>query len=310
MQDGGVGIFNNPIWPGKWESQILWPHAETPDLVVSTGTGFARAPDCSGMVPFGTWLSNTTLARALRVLLSSANSEEIWMQFYNGLSSLDRQIYHRMNLPLDYLPPLDCSDAMDDLRGRARRHVANDAEAMAEVVAITNTLLTTQFFFELTGHPVFCEGNWQVSGTIRCRSPNAVAVVCRILDEYPNSVLVKDNNEILGALSLRDVCSCCILYKKSVEFLVRSLEQPVQIAFELRNGTGRSAMHAISALQIPRKIQWFIQQQLLDDPFAIAVPSRRECQGGRAGQGKRKDMDEGHNQKRKRRCTSLGQHGV
>ena len=238
------------------------------------------------MVSSGSWLSKTALPRALRALPPTSNSEEAWAQFYDDRDKQMWHVYHRLNLPLDYLPPLDCSEAMDDLRDTAKDHIQTDHETIQTVNAITKALLTTQFFFELTEHPTFVQKReeketrriigdfWKVSGIIRCGSPNALALINQILAEYPEPTFKKDTCHGLGTLDVADVCRYCMFYEKHVDFTVPNLETAIQISLELRAGADESSMCAISAFQTKQKIKWSVEQQTLHSPFPNPAPPR------------------------------------
>ncbi|KAH7016629.1 acyl transferase/acyl hydrolase/lysophospholipase [Macrophomina phaseolina] len=277
VQDGGVGEFNNPIKASEWEARVLWPGVQKPDLVLSTGTGFEKVALSLRKSPFRNWLSNTTFPRLLRVLLSASNSEKRWIQFFNEVAEIHRKIYHRLNLPLDYLPALDCAEAMEDLRQKTRTHIETDVKAISSLETITKTLLSTQFFFVLTKYPVFIDKFWVISGTIRCRSPEALAVIHRILNEFPDSVFIKDQCKTLSDLQTADFCQTCSLYDNPIRFVVDSLDQEMRIALAFRGKVRKQEMFAISAFQIPRTVSWFIGRQRLDDAFTIPITPQTDC---------------------------------
>lgn len=180
----------------------------------------------------------------------------------------------RLTLPLAEVPALDDAQRMPELRNKARAQ----AQANGEVQAIVQAMLCTQFFLELDTHPEYSAGIWEVRASIRCRSPDARAVVRRLREEYPAAMFVKDRDSLLGPVEELDICETCGLYRRKVGFTVRDLDEDVRIALQLDDARRWS----ISAFQPSRKMRWFVERQGLDAPFGCADHADNGTGDGRA----------------------------
>ena len=253
---------NNPIKLALWESLRMDPSLSRPDVVVSVGTGTSRKANSPKATSFRHVLFDGFIPRLWRAYMSSFDGESNFRDVVNSLDRESREDYKRLNVLLPRNEPaMDNTDRMEELR----RLVHLDPQMIKECEETIHTLLTASFYFELSCIPSSLPDNRvRCLGTIRCRLPGEVMV--GLLERvHPSRLSFVTYGKALGYYSgRRDLCPSCRRYRKSVEFTVRDLGQPITIYAT----SARRPQRKISAF--PQTMQWFIDQQHLDAPFGSA----------------------------------------
>ncbi|KAF2008339.1 FabD/lysophospholipase-like protein [Aaosphaeria arxii CBS 175.79] len=198
LQDGGAGKHNNPIDAAEWESRAIWD--TSPDLAVSIGTGYARPSESPTTVTQRLSLKDRFLLRLFRLFNAIMSGEAIWYDHQNRIDENRLDRYFRINMPCEEQPELDDVSKIADIKTWSY-----DFFQTYDFRRITRALFASSFFFELRGKPVARRSYFQCTGELRCRSPNTVALLRRIVKEYPGSSFVFSEDDIaLGPLEESD----------------------------------------------------------------------------------------------------------
>ncbi|KAI9768255.1 MAG: hypothetical protein M1840_005085 [Geoglossum simile] len=257
LQDGGVGWHNNPLDPALWESRLIWPSNAEPDLMVSVGTDFARAPSSPEVPRMKRGLKDGFIPRLFRSLMSVFNAEKNWVNHLNRLDEKARDNNFRLNIPLKKEPPLDEVNKMDELRQRVHLHLRTHDDTSG----IVRALWSSSFFFELDEIPISQGGWYECRGSIRCRSPNSRAFVALLAQEFPSALFTTDHNITLGHMNEGDLCMECGLYRKAVKFYVYHPGQAITIFLRLNQ------LYCRKISGFSNSMSWFVQQQRLGADF-------------------------------------------
>jgi hypothetical protein len=119
----------------------------------------------------------------------------------------ERHKYFRINIALTKEPPLDDVGKILELEDLAAIFLCG-----YEFSSITQALFAASFFFVLRRKPVKKRRSVVCSGSIRSRSPDARALVEKILQEYPAASFTTEDGTSLGyfggsSLDKRQICS-------------------------------------------------------------------------------------------------------
>ena len=255
VQDGGAGKYNNPIDPAEWESRAIW--GISPDIIVSIGTGYTRAPDLPCSVSERLRFRDRFLPRLFRLFSAVLNAQVNWNNHLNRVNEEERNSrYFRINIPLDDELELDDVERIPDLHDQAKIFLETYS-----FVSVAQALFSTAFFFELRQKPIIVRDSFLCYGFIRCRSPNPRALVTRILREYPTASFLVDDRSNIGRFDHHNLCMGCNQFCKEVAFTICHPNQKISIYLEF-NSLGR---HCISGF--PQNISSIIKNQMLDANF-------------------------------------------
>ena len=256
-QDGGMRQHNNPVNLALWESRVVWPHVDQPDVVVSLGTGteIATSPKAS---EFRHIFKDGFIPRLYRSFKSSLDGQLAWNDLWNRLSERSRQDYFRLNIPCpgSESSPDDVG-AMDNLSQRVKVSPSGPSERRE----VLSALLVSCFFFELSEPPQYENGVYYCVGSIRARisGHGLLRAVFRLHGKYLE--FYKDNESLGCFLDERDICDMCHCYRRRIRFIIRRLEESFTLCLKW-DGT---SMRKLSAF--PQALDWFIGQQRLESHF-------------------------------------------
>ncbi|RAH87599.1 FabD/lysophospholipase-like protein [Aspergillus japonicus CBS 114.51] len=283
FQDGGMRRHNNPTQLAFAESKRIWPTFSQPDIVISLGTGSETLHSSSAASHFRNIFADGWMPRIYRSFISSFDGKHASRE----LLALGQEHFRFDTTFPGSAPSMTDTKSMAELESWARIQptFSYDTEAA------TLVLLATSFYFTLKAAPEFRTGLYYCTGYIRCRAP-AQALISRIYSkDTTESIFYKDDINLGLGLSPRDICLVCQCYSCPVYFYARNLDEVFTIS--LRQGKKK---HRISAF--PKSIQWFVDQQGLDNHFGATnhdIPSGIHCDGCEAGKQKggkkRKYMD-------------------
>lgn len=256
MQDGALQ-HNSPDKPIVWESPIIWPHARNPDVVLSVGAGYS-APVENG--PLRGILTDGCIPRLIRALKSSPslNGQNGWEAHMNQVDIIARDDYFRLNAPLPIPEPqLDQAEKMPMLRRIVRDFIAS-TDLYSPLV---RAMWASAFYFELERKPAYLHGMYYCCGSILSRAVQNVDMIGHVLKHYPRARFQFKQNMALGWLKMADFCRTCNVYRKSIAFDLRHLDDVVdiQLAFSAEfsrriSGSGHT-------------VRWYSERQQLDAHF-------------------------------------------
>ena len=208
-----------------------------------------------------------------RLFMSSLDGQMAWRDLVNRLDEQSQEDYIRLNisLPLTNISAIDNPNQMPDLR----QSVHLQSQSQGNNLKIAFTLLSSEFYFELSAPPQFISGLYLCRGLIRCRG--AGAAMANALERVHKGKLgFSTETEKLGALNMeQDICHLCHRFYKKVEFCVRDLADPVVIYLY----SDQSHRRRISAF--PQTMNWFVQQQGFTAVFGRqdhGIPGKFSCQ--------------------------------
>ncbi|KAK6810411.1 hypothetical protein RU639_013816, partial [Aspergillus parasiticus] len=250
FQDGGVRA-NCPLRTALRESEIIWPTAKRPDLVVSIGTGYPSADD--GPVHLR---RESFVERGLRAFLSSpaVDGRRGWQDAHDSIPESVKQETFRLDRVVSgALPELDDVRALHEL-GEYEYHIPDE---------LTQAWLAKSFFFELDEEPLLTRGHYECRGSILCCEYGAAGLVEQILSRFPGARFALDDGSDLGAVDHDQGCLTCGYYRKRVTFRVSSIHQTVQLGIR-----GVARYRAIGGF--PTSIHDLLHEQQADCPFGRA----------------------------------------
>lgn len=303
LQDGGAGKHNNPIDAGEWESNALW---ETdPDVTVSVGTGYARAPDTPPIVSQRLHFRDRFLPRVFRLFNAVLSAQGSWDDHLNRINKEERCKYFRVNMGLDKEPDLDDASQISAIKRWSKDYLET-----YDFVAVLRALFASCFFFELYRTPTPRKEFFICTGSIRCRSPDTRALVKRMLEEYPSAFFATEDGTRLGHTNDRSLCITCGRYRKEVAFKVYHINQSFSIYVHF------SALWRSRISGFPQDISSLREKQMLDADFGrpdhqivqYEDLGRCLCESGKKRKGEHIDVEN----KPKRLCIRGAQrlHGV
>ena len=190
--------------------------------------------------------------------MSKYDGQEEWRQFWNRLHPQERDSYVRLNVWLDGPEPaMDDADSLDSLA----KSVKDGNPGLQKVPDTLRRLLMSNLFFELERSPEFQDGSFLCSGHILCRS-HAFPVISNLVASHPDGIEVFQGSQSLSIfLSESDVCAVCLMYRKRLQFRVRSLGEVVDLCFRWDHDS------CISMSGMPQTVSGILQKQGLDCSF-------------------------------------------
>jgi hypothetical protein len=268
LQDGGVRA-NCPLRAALRESEIIWPSAQRPDLVVSIGTGYAldettTSADTPDRLPRGRFLE-----RAVRTFLSSpaVDGRRGWQDAWDSIPEAVRPDTFRLDrVVTGNLPELDDARALGEL-GEFDYRIPEE---------LTRAWLAKSFFFELDEEPTMAHGYHECRGSILCCKYGAPDILQQVSSLFPGAHVEFSDGTNLGALDDHQGCSTCGYYRKRVSLRVPSIHETVQLG--VWDETGNSAIGGF-----PTSIHDLLDQQQANCPFGRADhrsdlwPPLRQC---------------------------------
>ncbi|KAI3037602.1 hypothetical protein CBS147353_11921 [Aspergillus niger] len=225
LQDGGVRA-NNPHGIAQEECRIIWPSAQTHDLLISVGTGYVPPAEegtdsaqhgCSSLqdkAPFRLW----------RAYNSSPcmDGVEAFKEGLNHVVHPLRAHIFRLDHALADLPRLNDVMRVADL--------AKEPYTVPD--ELVRAVLTTCFFFELDEGSMRTQGQYLCRGSVLCARREPRRILERVLVEFSVAELQTGRGEHLGRLDDDDGCMVCGYYREQVRFHVASLDEEISIMFK------------------------------------------------------------------------------
>ncbi|ODM18136.1 hypothetical protein SI65_06007 [Aspergillus cristatus] len=266
LQDGGIRA-NCPLRPALRESEIIWPSATRPDLVVSIGTGYAAegpaAEDHHHQRHDG------FIERAIRTFLCSpaVDGRRGWQDALDSVPAAVKKDVFRLDRAIPgKLPELDDARALDEL-GEFEYRIPDE---------LTRAWLAKSFFFELDQEPILGDGIYDCQGSILCCKYDVAGIIQQIMARLPNARFMFSEGRDLGAVNVADGCPVCGYYRKRVSFQVSSIYESVNLG--VHGMTGSCALGGF-----PTTLQDLLEAQQVDSPFGRADhrcnqwPPSRQC---------------------------------
>jgi len=257
FQDGGLR-HNNPINIALWESNRIWGHKTSKDVVLSLGTGTQASATTTQATES---IYNGFIPRLCRSFLTSLDGELIWRDLLNHLGSDAGNKFFRLNITFKNKEPrLDDVKAMDRLS-----QGVDDSNEKEKLADIKLALLASCFFFELKQAPRFDPSGFFVChGEIRVRYEyTKVFMALRGISGAP--IEFSKDNTPLGPIDPEvDFCAGCLRFRKKICFFVRHVSEAITISMAMDK-----FRHSISGF--PQSMAWFSQQQFLHFPFYSEV---------------------------------------
>jgi hypothetical protein len=263
FQDGamaGGGRHNNPINLAVWESRCIWPSAKV-DVVLSLGTGMrdVGSPQATGVRNI---LKDGWMQRGKRSVESGFDGQNAWRILWNHLDDQARQNYFRLNIAFPGAEPsIDDVDCMEDLT----HCVQIQPEGRGQRFDVLSALLISSLFFELDSMYHYESGFYYCTGFICCRV-RSHALIKTLLRTHAEEMNFYHGCHNLGVrVSADDICTACYRYQRPIQFLKRSLEDPIELSIRW----GDTCQRKISGM--PQTLSSLIDKQKLDSPFGSAI---------------------------------------
>jgi hypothetical protein len=291
FQDPGA-LENDPVLWALSEVSALFPLAQTPDFVISLGTGEpgqhnydVSTTDCRSV-----WRNG--MARRLIGLVSERTREKPIRRACKTIGRM-ANIYHKIHrLNVDFQsnePRLDDATRIPELISQ----VEKDRSLSVKIDRAADCLVAALFYFELSAPPVRRDGRYVASGHVLCKIPRSdrcFRVVYKMLLTGSLRFFVNEWPCIAQSQTRSSV------FDKGGNF-----EMPVEVetegTFTLKVKQG--ARNACNISGSPLSVQRLIDAQGLDAPFGREDHGKRQrpwpCTGP-AGSSKRQrrcDNDQG-----------------
>jgi hypothetical protein len=252
FQDGGLR-YNNPVNLAIWESRQIWPTHNSPDFVLSLGTGTTEAtsPKASQSRHI---LQDGFIPRLCRSFMSSLDGQATWRELEHRLGDENRIHYFRLNVTLEDIPAIDDASCMERLRNSV--HFQPKVHGMQ--LDLVSAMLAATFFFELDKLPQFDQGLYRCEGTIYCR--NNSSHVLQALEKLAGrqATFSNDKGHLADVGTSSMTCSQCNCFQKRINFHVRTLDEIITIYLKPSN------QHQRRISGFPNTPNWFLRQQGLD----------------------------------------------
>ncbi|KAL3439722.1 acyl transferase/acyl hydrolase/lysophospholipase, partial [Aspergillus insuetus] len=143
FQDGGIRGHNNPINLAMLEAKRIWRTTQTPDVVVSLGTGY-EASDAKAS-RFRNFLLDGFAPRSFRSWMESIVGKNTWDDFESRVPEGSRGNYFRFDSSLPApLPAMDDTDCMDQLSRWVRTSQDWDGYSANQSIRPDNTAVWAQ----------------------------------------------------------------------------------------------------------------------------------------------------------------------
>lgn len=179
LQDGGIRA-NCPLRPALRESEIIWPWATRPDLIVSVGTGYAAEAPATRLEDNRRRRHDGFIERAIRIFLSSPamDARRGWQDALDSIPAAVKKDVYRLDREITgKLPELDDAQALDKL-GEFEYLILDE---------LIQAWLAKSFFFELDEEPILVNGNYDCQGSVLCCKYDAAGIVQQIMTWFPNA---------------------------------------------------------------------------------------------------------------------------
>ncbi|CAG8887459.1 unnamed protein product [Penicillium egyptiacum] len=271
FQDGGLKHnFAGEI--AKQISHQIWPYSKGSTRMLSLGTGAAE-PESNRSTPhFRHIFRDGFMRRGFDAWMSSMDTECDWRKMKSRINEANRPDYHRLNVTLGGLPSnVDAVESMDDYRDLVL--LQPGSARMAREAAIT--FLISRFYFVLSGE--VADNSTALTwcrGTIRCKGP-ARRVIMALQRLHPKGLNYTSDYGMVGIFAgLDGLCSSCGCYSHPIAFLVRHVDQVINIYLRADN----KRQWKINGF--PETLSSLIVKQGLNSSFGQAdhgYPSRAPC---------------------------------
>lgn len=267
LQDGGIRA-NCPLRPALRESEIIWPSATRPDLVVSIGTGYAVEEPTTLPENHHRRKHDGFIERAIRTFLSSpaVDARRGWQDALDSVPAAVKKDVFRLDRAISgKLPELDDARALDEL-SQYEYQIPDE---------LARAWLVKSFFFELDEEPILVKGIYDCQGSVLCCKYDAAEIVQQIIARFSNARFTLSEGRDLGAVNVADGCSACGYYRKRIRFQVSSIYESVHLGVH-----GMTESCALGGF--PTTLKDLLEAQQADSPFGRAdhrcnqwPPSRR-----------------------------------
>ena len=267
FQDGGLRN-NNPINIALAESKEIWPGVR-PDVVLSLGTG-TEEPLSPAIPLFRNVFKDGFLLRLSRSLIHSLNGEGPWRELMNRLDNDQKAAFFRMNIALPHGSNIRLDDAAQ--MTLLKDSVQNQSNLRKDQEFTVISLLSSTFYFELDGMPVFYNDLYYCSGTVRCRYD--ARKVFRSFRQFSSQMDLLTDLAYLAPLQEESICDVCNIFSRPITLRVRDLSDLVPIYIQLEPDVRRHISGS------PQSIGWYVKQQCLDAAFGTSnhgIPRRLNC---------------------------------
>jgi hypothetical protein len=242
------------------EAKRIWRTTQTPDVVVSLGTGYEASDAKSSR--FRNFLLDGFAPRSFRSWMESIVGKNTWDDFESRIPEGSRGNYFRFDPSLPApLPAMDDTDCMDQLSRRVR--ISQDWEGYRSA---TRALLISCLYFQLECEPEYQAGQYCCVGTIHSRIPARPLIRQLFLMDVGRPTFYKDNLNLGIVLSFDNICVVCENFSLAVRFFVQRLEELITLS--LRIGPFSRPLS-----NFPNSMKWFLEEQRLDCPFGPRTPS-------------------------------------
>lgn len=265
LQDGCLK-HNNPIRIALWEVNRIWQFNPLRDLVLSLGTGTSKVRE--PLTPTSPQpkraSSDALIPRLFRSFSSSIDGESLWRDIYNGLTSLERPDYVRLNVTLEQEPAMDDTSSIDLLKSTVQ-----DQADLSHLQDICATLVVSSFYFELLRSPTLDsnmrDGGYQCSGRVLCRGDpqEVLSALDRVL---PGPLELVVSGDVVKGQPFEPhlyICCGCSKFSRHITFRVRHPRDKLVIGIKRSD-----CEHPIRRLSgFPESMEWFTHAQRLRSPF-------------------------------------------
>lgn len=262
-------MYNNPASIALQEVAALFPATPEPSLVVSLGTGSARArrPDTSKSRPF--W-KDSFLLRVFRAFWQYGNSKRAWQQLLSHQKVGKTGEFFRFDVEFEGPEPsLDDVNVMKEIGDIARETIL-DSSALDRLVFRIRAEL---FIFELDPRRPFqlINGVYECTGRIHCRlrakTPEFHALMEQ-LDQTSATFLVGDS-VVQGSFQDRSAKLQDGNFFKEVRLRTPSRVEPFTISL-------RESDNTCPISGAPFTLQSLIDAQNLESRFGTADHRKRK----------------------------------
>lgn len=262
FQDGAMAggcKHNNPVNLAIWESRCIWPSAKL-DVVLSLGTGTrdVGSPKATGVRSI--WKDGWA-PRVKRGFGSAFDGQYAWNILWNHLDDRARQDYFRLNIAFPSAEPsIDDTDCMEYLAHCVQIQPSGPGQRSE----VFSALLISSFFFELDSLHHYESGFYHCTGFICCKV-RSHALIKTLLRTHTEEMNFYDGIHHLGVrVSADDICTACYRYRRPIQFLKRSREDPIELSIQW----GDTCRRKISGM--PHTLSSLINKQKLDSAFGSA----------------------------------------
>jgi len=268
FQDGGL-TFNNPASVALREAAVLFPDAAEPSLVVSLGTGSARAEGPRISKSRRLWRDSFPL-RVFRAFWHHGSSKRAWQQLLSHRKAGRTGEFFRFDVEFDGSEPrLDDVAEMPEVARAAREAISGSPSLQR----LARHIRAELFFFELDPScpPRLAGGAYDCVGHILCRlqarTPEFEALMRRL--DQSSATFQVGSRVLPGGLQDRSAALQDGSFRKEVRFHTATRQEPFVIS--LREGLA----DACNISGAPFTLQRLAKQQRLEAWFGTADHRKR-----------------------------------